>query len=124
MIRDYDQIYRELQIAEQNIKAGHPAAIQVVIPQMMDLLDTLRDHSDNIIRVPQGSIIQLQGDNRILRDQVNMLTHQHNLTQETMRKMGTEIDKFHKIFDFLVSQKNPKEVTDHESEVSETSPED
>jgi hypothetical protein len=124
MIRDYGHIYGELQSIEQRLKAGNFAALQGVVPQMMDLLDTLQTNGDKIIQVPLNATAQLQVDNRFLRDQVNMLTHQHNLTQDTMRKMGVELDKFHKIFDFLVSQKNPKEVTEHESEVSETSSED
>lgn len=124
MIRDYDQIYRSLQDAEKRVAAGNFAPLQQVLPEMMNLMDTLRERPDSIIQVQQGSTIQLQADNRYLRDQVNMLTHQHNLTQDTMRKMGTEIDKFHKIFDFLVSQKNPEEATDSGNDVSEINPED
>lgn len=113
MIRSNGEIQNAIRYIRDAIKAGNDKAVTDLPSQVLDLLDTLYQGPDLLSAQPtNGRIKQLEDDNRYLNDQIRIMITNHNMTQDTLRKMGEELDKFHKIFGFLVEQKKAKEELD------------
>jgi hypothetical protein len=106
MIRSNGEIYEAIEQIKNAAKSGNEKALNDLPGQIQNLLDTLEEDPDKLSREMLVSrVIKLESDNSYMEDQIKILTSQHDMMQDKLVDMKSDLDKFHKIFDYLVSRK-------------------